>query len=77
LGECLAQRSLTADSTNITTDAIPQASRSVGYLVVEIIAGLTLMSCLFFVRSFKWVYRGTTDTVRTYVFTTSIVATLM
>ena len=62
---------------NIVSDVIPQASRSDGYLAVEIIAGLVLISCLFFVRSFRWLFRGTTDRVRTYVFVLSIIATIM
>jgi len=49
------------------------ASRSAGFLAVEIVTGLVLILCLFFVPRFKWILNNGRDTVRTFAFVLSTV----
>jgi hypothetical protein len=45
--------------------------------VVESITGLVVASCLFFVRSFRWTFRDTADTVRNFAFILSSISAVM
>jgi len=53
------------------------ASRSVGFLVFEGITALVVASCLFFVRSFRWTFRHTEDTVRNFAFILSTISAVV
>lgn len=54
-----------------------QASRSAGFLAVEISTGIVVAACLFFVHSFRWTFRGKTDTFRTSAFILAIISAIM